>query len=96
MIKKILLTRPAGFNDEIAAALQARKVQVVQAPLVRIQGLNLAMAQLPPDGYLDPEQYIIFTSQTKILFQGRSCCQSTALQIVNQLGTYIFVTAVNA
>ena len=50
MIEKILLTRPAGFNDEIAAALQARKVQVVQAPLVRIQGLNLAMAQLPPDG----------------------------------------------
>jgi len=38
MIKKILLTRPAGFNDEIAAALQARKIQVVQAPLVQIQG----------------------------------------------------------
>ena len=41
MIEKILLTRPAGFNDQIAAALQARKVQVVQAPLIQVQGLNL-------------------------------------------------------
>lgn len=70
MIKKILLTRPAGFNDEIAAALQARKIQVVQAPLVQIQELNLATAQRPPDGYLDPEQYIIFTSQNAIDYAG--------------------------
>ena len=70
MIEKILLTRPAGFNDEIAAALQARKVQVVQAPLIKIQGLNLVTAQLPPDGYLDPEQYIIFTSQNAIDYSG--------------------------
>ena len=70
MIEKILLTRPAGFNDQIAAALQARKVQVVQAPLIQIQGLNLVTAQLSPDGYLDPEQYIIFTSQNAIDYSG--------------------------
>ncbi len=69
MIEKMLLTRPAGFNDEIAAALQARHVQVVQAPLIQIQGLNLAAA-LPPAGYLDPEQYIIFTSQNAIDYAG--------------------------
>jgi len=70
MIEKILLTRPAGFNDEIAAALQARKVQVVQAPLIQVQGINLKAAQSPLDPSGDAEQHIIFTSQNAINYAG--------------------------
>lgn len=70
MIEKILLTRPAGFNDELAAALAAQGVAVLQAPLIRIQGLNLAALRPQSKKLLDPEQVIIFTSQNAIEYAG--------------------------
>ena len=70
MIEKILLTRPAGFNDELAGALAAQGIAVLQAPLVRIQGLDPAGLRLEPKILLDPEQVIIFTSQNAIDYAG--------------------------
>lgn len=70
MIEKILLTRPAGFNDELAGALAAQGIAVLQAPLVRIQGLDPAGLRPEPKILLDPEQVIIFTSQNAIDYAG--------------------------
>ena len=70
MIKKILLTRPEGFNDELAVALKACGVGVLQAPLIRIQGLNLTALRPDPEISFDPEQVIIFTSQNAIEHAG--------------------------